>query len=183
MVFRQQLLKSAMTKFPFNQKGFGVISAIIVLALIFAGLNAYAYYNPSFSLAKYSPLNYFRMKLDEERIKDLKGLEGAILSYYEEKGEMPANDGWCGRISGVMHPEFAEAVKGYFPNDDMPNDPTHGNSNDDYFYYRVDRAHFILMAALDVPKEDTKGKYNYTGCHDWPGNDIYNYQINNLNTN
>ena len=172
-----------MTKIRLNQKGFGVISAIILLALIFAGLNAYAYYNPSFSLAKYSPLNYFALKLDEERIKDLKSLEKAVLSYYEEKSEMPGRDGWCGRMSGILHPEVATAVRGYFPNEDIPNDPTHGGDDKDYFYYRVDRAHYILMAALDVPKEDTNGKYNYTACHDWPGNDVYNYQINNLNSN
>lgn len=166
-----------------NQQGFGWIGVIITLAIIVALLNAYAYYNPSFSLAQYSPLNYFRLKLDEERIKDLKSLEKAILSYYEENSEMPATDNWCGRISGVLHPEFAEAVKGYFKNDDTPNDPTRGNSDKDYFYYRVDRAHFILMAALEVPKTDTKGKYNYIGCHDWPGDDIYNYQLNNLSTN
>lgn len=172
-----------MTKSFINQKGFGVISTIIVLAVIFAGLNAYAYYNPSFSLAKYSPLNYFRLKLDEERIKDLKTMEKAILAYYDDHNQMPANDGWCGRISGILHPEFGYAIKTYLADGKVPNDPTHGNSEKDYFYYRVDRAHYILMAALDVPKEDTKDKYNYTGCHDWPGNDVYNFQINNLSVN
>lgn len=165
----------------FNQKGFGVVSFVIFLAIVFALLNIYAYYNPSFSLAKYSPLNYFRLKIDEERIKDLKNLEKAIDSYYEQNNEVPASDGWCGRISGVMHPEFGLAVMNYFPNKDFPNDPVYANSNKDYFYYRVDRAHYILLAVLDIPK--TSERYNYSDCHDWPGNDIYNYQIDNLSAN
>ncbi len=172
-----------MTKSKLNQKGFGIVSLIIFLAVIFAALNAYAYYNPSFSLAKYSPLNYFRLKFDEQRIKDLKNMEKAVLAYYNDHNEMPGSDGWCGSISGILHPEFGMAIKSYMPNGQLPNDPTHGGTDHDYFYYRVDRAHFILMAALDLPKSNTKGLYNYTGCHDWPGNDIYNYQINNLNSN
>lgn len=176
-------MKSVMIKHSLKQKGFGVISLIILLALIFAVLNAYAYYNPAFSLAKYSPLNYFRLKLDEERAKDLGLLEKAISAYYEEHNVLPASDDWCGRISGVLHPEFGLAIQGYFPNNDFPNDPAHGNSNKDYFYYRVDRSHYVLMAVFDIPKKDPSVQYNFSGCHDWPGDDIYNYQVSNLNTN
>lgn len=156
---------------------------MILLAIVFAVANAYAYYNPSFSLAKYSPLNYFRLKLDEQRIRDLKTLEKAVLSYYEDHSQVPAGDGWCGRISGLLHPEFSIAVRDYLPDKELVHDPSHSGEYSDYFYYRVDRDHYILMAALDVPTVDTTGKYNYTGCHDWPGNDVYNYQLNNLELN
>jgi hypothetical protein len=172
-----------MTKPKLNQKGFGIIGFIILLAFVFALVNVYAYFNPTFSLAKYSPLNYFRMKLDEKRVSDLKDLEKAVLAYYSDHNQMPATDGWCGRITGLLHPEFTLAVQDYLPNKVVPKDPTHSGDFNDYFYYRVDRDHYILMASLDVPTVDTKGKYNYIKCHDWPGDDVYNYQLNNLTTN
>lgn len=169
-----------MTKKTLAQKGFGLISVIIACALIVAILNVYSFYNPSFSLAKYSPLNYLRAKRDEKRINDLKKLEKAILAYYDEENELPTFDGWCGRISGVIHPDFAVVMKPYFDNGELPFDPQYGNSNQDYFYYRVDHDHYILMTVLELPKVNTKGKYNYSNCHDWPGDDIYNYQIDNI---
>jgi len=93
---------------------------------------------------------------------------------------MPTADGWCGRFSTLLHPEFAIAVKPYLERQDLLYDPLYPNTNRDYFYYRVDKRTYILMAALEVPKENTKGKYNYERCHDWPGDDIYNYRMTNV---
>ncbi len=171
-----------MTKLLFSQKGISAISVIIFLAVVAAVLAGYSYYNPSFSLSKYSPLNYFRMKQDDSRIADLKSLQSAVVKYYDENNEMPAKDGWCGRISGVLHPEFRDAVENYFPNAEPPQDPLRPNSPKDYFYYRVDRSHYVLMAVLEIPRDQglSKEQYNFTGCHDWPGDGLYNYQISNL---
>jgi len=169
-----------MTKLLSNQKGFGIISLIILIAVLFAFFNVYAYFNPSFSLSRYSPLNYLKAQRDEKRIADLKKLENALLSYFEENKSLPTADGWCGRYSTVLHPEFVSAIKPYFNNEELPHDPLYPNTNKDYFYYRVDKRHYILLAALELPKEDTKGKYNYQNCHDWPGDDIYNYRLTNI---
>lgn len=169
-----------MTKQIFNQRGLGVIGIIIFLAILFAVFNIYAYYNPSFSLSRYSPLNYLKAKRDEGRINDLKKLEKAVLSYYEENNAMPTSDGWCGRYAGVLHPEFSLQIKPYLEKEELPHDPLYSNTDRDYFFYRVDKRHYVLMAALELPKEDTKGKYNYERCHDWPGDDIYNYRITNI---
>lgn len=163
-----------------EQKGIGLISIILVCAVIFALLNVYAYYNPNFSLSRYSPLNYLKAKRDETRINDLKKLEGAILAYAEDHNALPTSDGWCGRFAAVLHPEFATEVKPYLEKEELLHDPIYSNTNRDYFYYRVDKRHYILMAALELPKEDTKGKYNYVRCHDWPGDDIYNYRLTNV---
>src|SRR3990172_7067684 len=109
-----------MIKLFSSQKGVSAISVIIFLAMVAASLAAYSYYNPGFSLSKYSPLNYFRIKQDDKRIADLKALEVAISKYYDDNNEMPANDGCCGRISGVLHPEFRNDIENYFPNAEPP---------------------------------------------------------------
>ena len=162
------------------QKGIGLVSLIILLAIVFALLNVYAYYNPKFSLARYSPLNFLKAGRDSIRTKDLDKLEKAVVAYYNDKNQMPASDGWCGRISGILHPEFAVEIKPYLENSEIPHDPLYGSTDRDYFYYRVDKSHFILMAALELPKSETAGKYNYVKCFDWPGDNIYNYQLTNL---
>ncbi len=165
-----------------SQKGFGIVSLILLAALVVAVLSAYAYFNPSFSLAKYSPLNYFRVKQDEIRIRDLKALEKAVGQYYDDNNEMPASNNWCGRISGVIHPEFATAMDKYFGRGGLPSDPSHGGTEKDYFYYKIDRSHYILMADLEIPRDQglSAEKYNFNGCHDWPGDNVYNYQLSNL---
>lgn len=170
-----------MTK-VFSQKGYAPVTILVLLAFVVAILVAYSYFNPNFSLAKYNPLNYFRTKQDDQRIADLKKLEAAVLQYYEENNEMPAIDGWCGRISGVIHPEFRDAVKPYFSEGEVPKDPLRSGSTKDYFYYRVDRSHYILMAVLEIPRDQglAPEEYNFVKCHDWPGDNIYNYQISNL---
>lgn len=168
---------------PFlSQKGISAISVIIFLAVAMAVLAAYSYYNPSFTLSKYSPLNYFRVQQDDKRVDDLKALESAITKYYDENSEMPTRDGWCGRISGVLHPEFRNAVAFDFPNGEPPQDPLRPNSPKDYFYYRVDRSHYVLMAVLEVPRDQglSAEQYNFANCHDWPGDNIYNFQLSNL---
>jgi hypothetical protein len=166
-----------------SQKGFGLIGLIILVAVVFAGLNIYSYYNPQFSLSKYSPLNLLRAERDKIRLNDLKNLEKAITAYFQDNNQMPAYDGWCGRIGSILHPEFSLAVKPYLDNGELPHDPNAGNSSTDYFYYRVERSRFILMAVMELPQEDkSEGKYvyNFKNCHDWPGNGIYNYQIRNF---
>ncbi|HEY4694368.1 MAG TPA: hypothetical protein VIH52_00120 [Candidatus Nanoarchaeia archaeon] len=165
------------------ERGFGLISLLIFAAIVFAAANIYSYYNPEFSLSKYSPINFLRSKRDEIRVNDLKTLEKAIVDYYNDNNQMPAFDGWCGRLSSVLHPEFSLQIKPYLENQELPHDPSTGNTGTDYFYYRVDRSRYILMAVMELPAEDGgEGKYiyNFKNCHDWPGNDIYNYQIRNF---
>jgi hypothetical protein len=171
-----------MTKISYSQKGISAVSLILLAALVLALLNVYAYFNPNFSLARYSPLNYFKLKQDEIRIRDLNTLQKAIGQYYDDNSQMPTNDGWCGRISGVLHPELKDALVPYLGRDGLPSDPLRGGTEKDYFYYRVDRSHYVLMADLEVPKDQglAKEKYNFIGCHDWPGDNVYNYQISNL---
>ncbi len=171
-----------MTKIFSSEKGISTLSVIVFAAVVVAVLTGYSYYNPRFTLSKYSPLNYFRIKQDDKRIEDLKSLETAVLKFYDENNGMPANEGFCGRISGVLHPEFRDDVKLYFDSGDVPQDPLRANSEKDYFYYRVDRSHYVLMAALEIPRDQgfTSDKYNFTGCHDWPGNGVYNYQVSNV---
>lgn len=172
-----------MTKTSQKQKGIGLVSIVIFVAVIFSLLNVYAYYNPNFSLARYSPLNYLKAKRDETRIKDLKKLEKAIIAYFETNRTLPTSDGWCGRFSSLLHPDFATEIKPYLEEQELPHDPLYPNTDKDYFYYRVDKHNYILMAVLEVPKENTTGKYNYEKCHDWPGNDVYNYRLTNVEEN
>ncbi|HSX58523.1 MAG TPA: hypothetical protein VLE47_04640 [Candidatus Saccharimonadales bacterium] len=176
------ILKSAMTKLSPSEKGFGVVSFILIVALVIAVLNAYAYFNPNFSLARYSPLNYFRIKQDDIRVRDLSTIQKAIEQYYDANNQVPTNDGWCGRVSGVLHPELREALVAYLGRDGLPSDPLRGSTEKDYFYYRVDRTHYVLMADLEIPRNQglAPEKYNFTGCHDWPGDGVYNYRIGNI---
>lgn len=162
-----------------KQQGFGLISLIILLAVIFAALNVYSYYNPKFSLAKYSPLNYLRAKRDEVRVKDLKTLEKAIIAYYNDKGEVPATDSWCGRINSVLHPEVDDQIRPYINTTSLPHDPSPNEYDQDYFYYRQDKRHYVLMAVLELPKNGNQG-LNIKGCHDWPGDNVYNFRLDNL---
>jgi hypothetical protein len=96
--------------------------------------------------------------------------------------ELPANNGWCGRISTALHPEFSEAVVNFMPSGTIPHDPLYGNSSKDYFYFRVDRSRYVLMAVMSKPQENRAGTYvyNFDRCHDWPGDNVYNYQIRNF---
>lgn len=177
-----QITKSAMTKIFSPPRGFGAVSLILIIALVIAALNAYAYFNPNFSLARYSPFNYFRIKQDDIRVRDLTAIQKEIEQYYNDNNQVPANDGWCGRISGVLHPELKESLIPYSGRDGLPSDPLRGGTEKDYFYYRVDRTHYVLMADLEIPRNQNLApeKYNFTGCHDWPGDGVYNYRIGNI---
>ncbi len=166
-----------------SEKGFSIIGFIFLFALAFAALNAYAYFNPKSDLSKYTLVNILNNTRDRQRIRDLKTLEAAVVAFYDKNNQMPTVDGWCGRISTVLHPEFILETKAYLPNYMLPHDPTYANSSKDYFYYRVDRSRYILMAVLDTPSEnyvDNRADYNFVKCHDWPGNYIYNYQLRNF---
>lgn len=159
-----------------SSKGISVISVIILAAMVFAALNVYAYFNPDFSLRKYSLVRYLTSINDNQRKADLRKLQAAIEDYYEREGEYPAYDGWCGRIFTFMHPEVKEAISDYFSGEGIPQDPSFAGTKKDYFYWREDKNKYILMAVLERPPAGSP-TYNYEGCHDWPGDDVYNYQI------
>ncbi|MEX0621598.1 MAG: hypothetical protein WD187_01190 [Candidatus Woykebacteria bacterium] len=163
-----QLLKSA--------KGISFISVIIIFAVIFAGLNAYAYFNPEFQLNKLSFVYYLREFNDNQRKDDLNKIAAAVEKYYDENGEYPAKDGWCGRVLSVLHPEVKDAISGYFSGEGIPQDPSFRGTGEDYFYRRQDRKTFILLAKLENPPFGSP-TYNYSGCYDWPGNDLFNYRV------
>ncbi len=177
-------MQSAMTKRPSKgQKGFSIISLLLLLALAFAFLNVYSYFNPNFSLAKYTLVNILSNQRDAQRVKDLKTLEDAIVAFYNKNGQLPTNDGWCGRLSDILYPDFATQVKSFLPNFTLPHDPTYPNTSKDYFFYRVDRGRYILMAVMDTPPDQTSEHYvnfNLAKCHDWPGDDVFNYLVKNF---
>jgi len=159
-----------------STKGISIISLIILAAVVVAVLNAYAYFNPDFQLTKYSIVRLFRARLDEQRVEDLNKIRAAVEQYYEDNNEYPAFDGFCGRIIAVLHPDVNEAIGEYFENRAIPQDPSFRGTNRDYFYRKVDRNSYILMAILeDVPAGSKT--YNYERCHDWPGDGVYNYRI------
>ncbi|OGY29574.1 MAG: hypothetical protein A3F35_02750 [Candidatus Woykebacteria bacterium RIFCSPHIGHO2_12_FULL_45_10] len=170
-----------MTKFPQKQAGFGLIGLLVFAAVVFALVNLYSYFNPNFSLAKYSPVNYFKQKRDETRKADLKRLQGALESYYEEHGNhYPAGVGFCGRISNVLNSEVVTALTPYFPPNKFPEDPGYKGTGKDYFYAKLDHESYALMAVLELPPRispDQQELYNFKGCHDWPGDDVFNYRL------
>lgn len=158
-----------------SAKGLSLISIIIFAALVFAGLNAYSYFDPDFTLNKVSVVYWLREFNDRQRKADLEKIQAAVDRYYDENGEYPAFDGWCGRIVTVLHPDAKNAINPYFEQG-IPQDPSFRGTHKDYFYAREDRRTYVLMAVLENVPADTP-TYNYTGCFDWPGNGVYNYQI------
>jgi hypothetical protein len=165
-----------------NQQGIGIVGLIIFLALVFAVLNLYAYFNPNFSLSKYSPVNYLKNQRDEQRRKDLESLQVAVQKYYEEHGnKYPGSPGGCGRIVAVLHSQVLDSLTPYFPPNDFPQDPSFQGTNKDYFYARTETG-YVLMASLEtapeIPEEE-KSSYNFKSCYDWPGDDVYNYRLDN----
>lgn len=168
LLYPSKLLKST--------KGISIISIIILTAVVVAALNAYAYFNPDFQLSKYSVVHLFRSYTDNDRKEDLTKIQTAIERYYDEHGEYPAYDGWCGRIISVLHPEAKDAITDYFGNDGIPQDPSVRGTGRDYFYRRGDRNNYVLMAVLEAAPVDAP-TYNYSGCFDWPGNDVFNYRV------
>lgn len=161
-----------------SSRGISIISIIIITALLYAGLNAYAYFNPDFQLNKISLVYQLRSYYDKQRIADLEKISAAIENYYRDNGEYPAGDGWCGRIVDITHPDVKNAIAGYFPNRGIPQDPAYSGTSQDFFYRREDRNSYVLLARLEnLPAGSPI--YNYEGCIEWPGDDVFNYQIGN----
>jgi len=159
-----------------NQQGIGIISIIIILAFIYAGLTVYAYFNPSFDFKKYTPVYFLSGYRDDTRKADLEKIADALDVYYQENRNLPGTEDFCGRIVTVVNPEAKDALGPYFT-DGIPQDPENGGTNKDYFYLREDKDTYVLLAALDSPPSSET--YNYEGCHDWPGDGFYNYKVTN----
>jgi hypothetical protein len=160
-----------------NNKGIGLISIIILIAFAYAGLTAYSYYNADFNLGKYTPMYFLRNANDQNRKKDLEEIAKALDSYYDENRNLPGQVGFCGRILTVLYPTAKNALSPYFPTG-IPQDPTEAGTHRDYFYRHEDSDTYVLMAVLELPPADSSTE-NYEGCHDWPGDDVYNYMITN----
>lgn len=165
------------SKFLSNNKGIGIISIIILVAFVYAGLTAYSYFNPEFNFGKYTPIYFLKNVNDENRKKDLEEIAKALDNYYDENRNLPGGIGYCGRITTVLYPDAKTALSPYFPKG-IPQDPSEAGTHKDYFYRYEDRDTYILMAVLELPPADSP-TYNFEGCHDWPGDDVYNYMITN----
>ena len=164
------------TRFLKSPRGLSIIGIIIFIAFLVAVLNVYAYLNPGFELSKYSVVRLFKSKVDEQRKADLQAIKQAIDKYRLENDDYPAQKDWCGRIISVLHPDVKNAIFDYFEHGAIPQDPAFKGTSKDYFYRHVDRNTYILLAVLeDVP--DNTPTYNFEGCHDWPGEGVYNYRI------
>jgi hypothetical protein len=159
-----------------SSKGVSIITIIIFAAILVAALNAYAYFNPDFPLSKYT-VNYFLGSYnDRVRKADMEKLRVAVEQYYDDFDEYPARDDYCGRIVSILHPEIKNHINSYFENKAIPQDPAFRGTNKDYFYRREEKDDYVLMAVLESPPTDAQ-HYNFAGCHDWPGDDVYNYAI------
>ncbi|MEX0616789.1 MAG: hypothetical protein WD231_03210 [Candidatus Woykebacteria bacterium] len=160
-----------------NQKGIGIISLIIIVAFLYGALTAYSFYNPSFNLSKYTPVYFLRNFNDDNRKEDLLKIANALEAYYEENRELPGQVGFCGRIVTITIPEAKDALSPYFPSG-IPQDPANAGTGKDYFYLHKDRNTYVLLAVLENPPEGST-TYNYEDCHDWPGDNVYNYKVSN----
>jgi len=160
-----------------SQRGISIVAVIIIVAFIYAGLTAYSFYEPSFELSRYTPAYFLKNRNDETRKKDLQKIASALDQHYKENNELPGKIGFCGRIFTVLYPDVKGVLGLYFP-DGIPQDPSNRGSHTDYFYRKQDRDSYILMAVLENPPENSPA-FNFEGCHDWPGDNIYNYVITN----
>jgi len=159
-----------------SSKGISIITIIIIAAIVVAALNAYAYFNPDFQLSRFSIVYLIRAHDDNQRKADLARIQKAIENYYDDNGQYPAADGWCGRIVTVMYPDVKDALSDYFKETGIPQDPSFRGTGKDYFYRREDRNSYVLLAVLENPPAGSP-TYNYEGCHDWPGAGVYNYRL------
>jgi hypothetical protein len=159
-----------------SSKGISLISIIIIAALIYAGLNAYAYVNPDFQLNRISIVYLLRSFNDNQRKADLQEIKAALLKYYNEERELPASNEWCGPIYSILRPEVKNAISGYFGAEGIPQDPSFRGSGQDYFYRRESFDSALLLTRLENPPPDSP-TYNYDDCFDWPGDDVFNYQV------
>lgn len=161
-----------------SSKGISLISILILAAVTYAGLSAYAYFNPDFQLNKITPIFFLREYRDNQRKDHLTQISQAVEQYYGQNGEYPTFNEWCGRIVSITYPDVKNEISGYFENEAIPQDPSFRGSGQDYFYRREDRNNYVLLAKLEnLPS--TSPTFNYEGCHDWPGDGIFNYQVSN----
>ncbi len=161
-----------------SSKGISLISIIIIAAVIYAGLSAYAYFNPDFQLNKITPIYFLREYRDNQRKDHLEKISQAVEQYKQENGEYPTTNEWCGRVISITHPDLKIEIVSYFENEAIPQDPSFRGTGQDYFYRREDRNNYVLLARLEnLPS--TSPTFNYEGCHDWPGDDVFNYQVSN----
>lgn len=161
-----------------SAKGVSLISIIIITAIIYAGLSAYAYFNPDFQLSKITPIYFLREYRDNQRKDHLEQISQAVEQYKQENGEYPTTNEWCGRIISLTYPDVKTAITEYFKNEAIPQDPSFRGTGQDYFYRREDRNNYVLLARLENLPTDSP-TFNYKGCFDWPGDDIFNYQVSN----
>ena len=154
------------------------IKVVVFLALIYGSLVAYSYFNPNFQLSKYTPVALIASNRDNTRKDDLKRIQQALGFYWRDHGSYPAAVGWCGFISSSLYPQAKEAIETYFPNGEVPKDPSSAESNTGYFYVHVDSRHYALLAHLETLTGDSP-VYEYKGCNNWPSGGNYNYQVTN----
>ncbi len=160
-----------------SQRGISVVALIIIIAFVYAGLTAYSYFEPSFQLSRYTPVYFLGNLNDEARKKDLQKIATALDAYQRENRDLPGSVDFCGRIFSVTNPDVKNVLNVYFETG-IPQDPSERGTHKDYFYRRQDKDTYILMAVLENPEENSL-TFNFEGCHDWPGDNIYNYTITN----
>jgi len=158
-----------------SSRGISIITILILLAFVVAAFNAYAYFNPKFELSRYSIVYLLHAGRDKQRVADLKKIQGALEEYYNDHGTYPATDGWCGPIYSAMNPEVEEALTTYLGSN-VPRDPGFREAEQDYFYRRENSQSYVLMAVLENPPAGSP-TYSYSGCHNWPGDGVYNYRL------
>ena len=159
-----------------SSRGISIITILVLAAFVIALFNAYAYFNPKFELGRYSIVYFLHAARDKQRVADLAKIQGALEKSFEEKGEYPAYDGWCGPITSLFHPEVYDAIYPYFDANGVPRDPAFTEGNKGYFYRRENNRSYSLMAVFEnLPAKSPT--YNYPSCFDWPGDDVYNYRL------
>lgn len=159
-----------------SQSGISIVGIIIILSLLALAYNAYAYFNPDTMLSRYSMMYFLNQYYDNQREKDLEKIKVVLVDYFNKNSELPAKDGWCGRMVSILHPEVMNEISPYFGSGGIPQDPSRRGTHIDYFYKKVDRDTFVILAKMDNLPSSSE-KYNYSGCYDWPGDDIYNYKV------
>jgi hypothetical protein len=169
-------MASSLSNFFRSSKGISLITIIIIAALVVAAVNLYAYVNPDFQLSRLSFVYILRSYNDKTRKADLEKIRQAVEQYYDENGEYPAKDDWCGRIVYVMHAEVNDALAPYFGESGIPQDPSFRGTHKDYFYRREDRNEFVLLAVFENLPADSP-TYDYEDCYDWPGDGVFNYRV------
>jgi hypothetical protein len=160
----------------FSEKGFSIINSLLALAFLAAAFNLYSYFNPHFTLSKYSIVAFLSDYSNQVRKDDLKAISQSLQKYYRDHGSYPANIGWCGRIVQVLNPEAKDALSPYFKDSAIPQDPRYPGTNKDYFYAHEERDTYVLLATLEALPAGSP-TYHYDDCIDWPGDNVFNYKV------